>query len=42
MLPSVPGFIFDVIYNPQSVVLTVAAAGVPGDYNGNGVVDAAD
>lgn len=26
MLPSVPGLIFDVIYNPQSVVLTVRAA----------------
>ncbi|MBA3484910.1 MAG: hypothetical protein H0T51_24185, partial [Pirellulales bacterium] len=26
MLPSVPGLIFDVIYNPQSVVLTVSPA----------------
>jgi T5SS/PEP-CTERM-associated repeat protein len=40
-LPSVPGRIFDVIYNPNSVVLTVLSA-LPGDYNGNGTVDAAD
>jgi hypothetical protein len=31
-----------VIYNPQSVVLTIAAAALPGDFNGNGGVDAAD
>jgi hypothetical protein len=32
---------FDVIYNPNSVVLSVVSA-LPGDYNGNGTVDAAD
>ena len=41
MLPSVPNLTFDVIYNSQSVVLTVLSA-LPGDYNGNGTVDAAD
>jgi hypothetical protein len=34
---------FDVIYNPKSVVLAVIEAPLlPGDYNQNGVVDAAD
>ncbi len=41
MLPSLPNLAFDVIYNTQSVVLTVVSA-LPGDYNGNGAVDAAD
>ncbi len=40
-LPSVPNIAFDVIYNAQSVVFMVFSA-LPGDYNGNGVVDAAD
>lgn len=42
LLPSLPGLLFDVIYNPTSVVLTVSAVGVPGDYNQNGTVDAGD
>jgi T5SS/PEP-CTERM-associated repeat protein len=41
MIPSVPNLAFDVIYNAQSVVLTVLSA-LPGDYNGDGTVDAAD
>jgi T5SS/PEP-CTERM-associated repeat protein len=41
MLPSVPNLAFDVIYNSQSVVLTVFSA-LPGDYNANGTVDVAD
>jgi T5SS/PEP-CTERM-associated repeat protein len=41
MLPSVPNLAFDVIYNAQSVVLTVMSA-LPGDYNLDGSVDAAD
>jgi autotransporter-associated beta strand protein len=36
-----PNLAFDLVYNAQSVVLTVLSA-LPGDYNGNGVVDAAD
>jgi T5SS/PEP-CTERM-associated repeat protein len=40
-LPSVPNLAFDVIYNAQSVVLTVLSA-LPGDYNEDGAVDAAD
>jgi T5SS/PEP-CTERM-associated repeat protein len=39
--PTASNFGFDLIYNPQSVVLTVFSA-LPGDYNGNGAVDAAD
>jgi T5SS/PEP-CTERM-associated repeat protein len=41
LLPSVPNLEFDVIYNAQSVVLKVLSA-LPGDFNGNGVVDGAD
>jgi hypothetical protein len=41
LLPSVPNVVFDLIYNPTSVVLTALSA-LPGDYNGNFVVDAAD
>jgi hypothetical protein len=40
-LPSVPNLAFDVIYNAQNVVLKVVPA-LPGDYNANGTVDAAD
>jgi T5SS/PEP-CTERM-associated repeat protein len=40
-LPSVPGRIFDVIYNPQSVVLTVLPA-FTADFDEDGDVDAAD
>jgi hypothetical protein len=42
-LPSLPNpyIAFDVIYNPQSVVLTVVPA-LPGDFNADGVVDTAD
>jgi T5SS/PEP-CTERM-associated repeat protein len=40
-LPSMPNLAFDVIYNAQSVVLTVIPA-LSGDYNNNGAVDAAD
>src|SRR5687767_3663258 len=38
MLPSVLALIFDVIYNPHSVVLLVSS----GAYNQNGIIDAAD
>jgi hypothetical protein len=43
VLPALPNpnVAFDVIYNAQSVVLTVLSA-LPGDYNGDGTVDAAD
>jgi hypothetical protein len=41
ILPAVPNFMFDVVYNPTSVVLTLLSV-VSGDYNGNGAVDAAD
>jgi T5SS/PEP-CTERM-associated repeat protein len=41
VFPSMPNLAFDVLYNPQSVVLTVLSA-LPGDYSGNGTVDAAD
>ena len=41
VLPSVPGLIFDVIYNPQSVVLTVLPA-FTADFDEDGDVDAAD
>jgi hypothetical protein len=40
-LPSVPGLSFDVIYNPQSVVLAVSSA-LTADFNDDGRVDAAD
>jgi len=41
MLPSVPGRIFDVIYNPQSVVLTVLPA-FTADFDEDGDVDSPD
>jgi T5SS/PEP-CTERM-associated repeat protein len=41
VLPTVPNLAFDVIYNAQSVVLTVVPA-LPGDFNANGIVDAPD
>jgi hypothetical protein len=34
--------LFTLVKNANSLVLQVGAAGLPGDYNGNGVVDAAD
>jgi hypothetical protein len=40
ILPS--GIQWNVAYNPNSVVLSVVGPGVAGDYNANGVVDAAD
>lgn len=40
LLPA--GFTWDVIYNPTSVVLAVTGLGLQGDFNGNGIVDAAD
>ncbi len=40
-LPSVPGLLFDVIYNPTNVVLTVSPA-FTADFDEDGVVDAAD
>jgi hypothetical protein len=42
LFPIFAGLSFHVVYNSQSVVLQVVEAGLPGDYNGNGVVDAAD
>jgi hypothetical protein len=43
VLPSLPsGLDWDLAYNPNSIVLSVVSTGLPGDYNGNGVVDAAD
>jgi hypothetical protein len=44
LLPNLPGGLaFDVVYNPQSVLLVVVeASNLLGDYNGNGAVDAAD
>lgn len=36
------GLVWDVQYNPNSVVLSVISAGLAGDYNANGTVDAAD
>jgi hypothetical protein len=36
------GYSWNVSYNANSVVLAVASFSLPGDYNGNGVVDAAD
>jgi autotransporter-associated beta strand protein len=41
MLPSVTGLIFDVIYNPQSVVLTVSTA-LTADFDQDGDVDSDD
>jgi hypothetical protein len=42
MLPTLdPGLTWNVVYAATSVSLTVVA-GLPGDFNGNGVVDAAD
>jgi T5SS/PEP-CTERM-associated repeat protein len=41
LLPTAENLVFDVVYNPGSVVVTVTST-LPGDYNGNGVVDAAD
>jgi hypothetical protein len=34
--------LFTLIKNPTSLVLQALSAGIPGDYNGNGVVDTAD
>ncbi len=43
VLPTLAGNLYwEVGYGPNSVTLTVAAPGLPGDFNGNGVVDAAD
>ncbi len=36
------GLALDVQYTANSVILAVVATAIPGDYNGNGVVDAAD
>jgi T5SS/PEP-CTERM-associated repeat protein len=36
------GLALDVQYTANSVVLAVVSTAIPGDYNGNGVVDAAD
>ena len=41
VLPMLSNLEFDVIYNATSVVITVVSA-LPGDYNRNGTVDAAD
>ena len=37
-----PGLAWDVDYVGNSVLLKIIAAGVTGDYNNNGIVDAAD
>jgi hypothetical protein len=43
LLPTLPGGLdWNVIYNPNSVVLAVLGPALLGDYNQNGVVDAAD
>jgi T5SS/PEP-CTERM-associated repeat protein len=43
VLPSLSsGLDWDLAYNPNSVVLSVISTGLPGDYNGDGRVDAAD
>jgi T5SS/PEP-CTERM-associated repeat protein len=43
ILPALSGGLnWDVQYNPNSVVLSVIGAALPGDYNGDGRVDAAD
>ncbi len=36
------GYLWNIAYNPHSVILTMSALAVAGDYNKNGVVDAAD
>ena len=40
--PLSSGLDWELVYNPASVVLSVISAGLPGDYNQNGIVDAAD
>jgi hypothetical protein len=43
VLPSLPsGLDWDLAYNPNSIVLSVISTGLPGDYNLDGRVDAAD
>jgi hypothetical protein len=43
VLPTLAGNLFwEVGYGPNSVTLTVAAPSLPGDFNSDGVVDAAD
>lgn len=43
ILPALSGGLnWDVQYNPDSLVLSVISAGLPGDYNQDGSVDAAD
>jgi T5SS/PEP-CTERM-associated repeat protein len=43
VFPIFNGLTFDVVYNPKSVALqVVAASGLPGDYNEDGTVNAAD
>jgi T5SS/PEP-CTERM-associated repeat protein len=43
VLPSLPsGLDWDLAYNPNSIVLSVISTGLPGDYNDDGTVDAAD
>ncbi|HEY3391286.1 MAG TPA: hypothetical protein VGK58_01170 [Lacipirellulaceae bacterium] len=43
LLPSLSsGLDWELQYNPNSVVLSVISTGLPGDYNGDGSVDAAD
>lgn len=43
VLPTLTGNLFwEINYGPNSVTLTVLAPGMPGDFNGDGVVDAAD
>ncbi|MCA9242084.1 MAG: hypothetical protein KDA37_17860, partial [Planctomycetales bacterium] len=42
-LPALEGGLgWEIVYGGSSVVLTVVSAGLPGDYNSDGVVDAAD
>jgi T5SS/PEP-CTERM-associated repeat protein len=41
--PSLPGnFEFELLYGPTSVMMEARIAGLPGDYDDNGVVDAVD
>lgn len=43
LLPSLAGgLLFDVLYEANRVALQVVLADLPGDYNGDGIVDAAD
>ena len=43
LLPTIAGLTFNVSYNPKSVVLQVVeSTGLPGDYNADGTVNAAD